>query len=212
MESCDKHPSKSAVGKCTSCGAILCDECVSDRRGDILLCYDCAMKATTRDFERWEKGKSAEAEMRAAKIKKTKREEFSGFTLFLIASIFVIALEVGVITADYFVISGEEVSYISSNTIKQRSALDLSMQNLHILSMAVESYKEDNGGLLPDKLGVLVPDYISSVPADPSTGLEYEYLFEGDTYNIVCDNPEVYGMRSLKNINGKIYYTKIEEQ
>jgi hypothetical protein len=170
------------------------------------------MKATSNDFEKWEKEKTVEAEVRKAKIKRAKREEISGFTLFLIASIFVIALEVGVITADYFILGGEEVSYISSNTIKERSMLDLSMQNLHMISMAVESYKKDNGGALPEDLDSLVPDYLSSIPVDPFTDLDYEYLFEDETYNIVCLRPEVYGMRYLKNINGKIYYIKLEEQ
>lgn len=212
MESCDKHPSRIANDKCASCGAKLCDECISDRRGDIVLCYECAMKATTSDFERWEKEKTVKAEIQKAKIKKPRKEGVSGFSLFLIASLFIIALEGGVIIADYFVLRSEDVSYISSNTIKERSMLDLSVQNLHMISMAIESYKKDHGGILPEDLKALVPDYLSSIPVDPFTDLDYEYLFEDDNYNIICLKPEVYGMRYLKSINGKIYYMKFEEQ
>lgn len=212
MERCDRHPERTAEGICASCGDRLCDECISDRRGDIVLCFECAVRATAGDFDRWERERETEAEVRRAKIKKPGKEGIGGFGWFLIITLLIIALEGGVITADYFVVRRGEVSYISSNTITKRYNLDILSMNMHRISMAIEKYKDGHGGAPPEELGALVPDYLDSIPVDPVTGLDYEYSVEGGGYSVICSAPEAHGMLYLKNVNGKLRYMKLEER
>jgi len=212
MERCDRHPERIAKGICASCGDRLCDECISDRRGNIVLCYECAMKATTSDFEKWEKKKDAEAEIQRTKIKKPEKEGIGGFGWFMIIALSIIAMEGGVIATDYFVVRRGEVSHISSNTITKRYELDVSSVNMHTISMAIERYKDDHTGALPEDLSALVPDYLDSIPADPVTGLDYEYSAEDGNYSVICSAPEAHGMLYLKNVNGKLYYMKLKEK
>ena len=210
MEKCDRHLEREARGVCASCGDRLCDECISDRRGDIVLCFECAVKATAGDFEKWDREKKAEAERRMVKVKKPGREGIGGFGWFLIITLSIIALESGIIATDYFVVRRGEVSRISSNTITRRYNLDISSMNMHKISMAIERYKDDNGGSLPKDLSSLVPDYLDSVPADPVTGLDYEYSAGDGGYIVICSTPETHGMEYLKNVNGKLQYMKLE--
>ncbi|MBN1573892.1 MAG: hypothetical protein JW984_11910 [Deltaproteobacteria bacterium] len=212
MERCDRHSERIAKGICTSCGDRLCDECISDRRGDIVLCFECAVKATAGDFEKWERKKDAEAEIRRAKIKKPEREGIGGFGWFLIITLSIIALESGIIATDYLVVRRGEISRISSNTITKRYNLDVSSVNMHKISMAIEKYKDGHGGAPPKELSALVPDYLGSIPADPVTGLDYEYLAEDGSYSVTCSAPEAHGMLYLINVNGKLHYKKLEEK
>ncbi len=211
MERCDKHSTRIAEGSCASCGAKLCEECVSDRRDNIILCYECALKATTNDFEKWEKEKTIAAEVQKAQIKKPAKERISGFTLFLIISLSLIALEGGIIMTDYFLIKSKDVSYISSNTITKRHKLDLATLDLHTISMAIESYKTNNGGTLPKDIDTLIPDFLDSQPLDSVSGLEYLYQTDNKNYTVTCPTPEVHGMRYLMSKNGKVHYLKLEE-
>ncbi len=211
MERCDKHTTRAAEGSCALCGAKLCEECVSDRRDKIVLCYECAFKATTGDFEKWKKEKDIAAEVSKAQIKKPAKERISGFNLFLIISLSLIVLECGVIMTDYLLIRSNDVSYISSNTITKRYKLDLNAQNLHTISVAIESYKINNGGTLPKDIDALIPDFLDSQPLDPVSGLGYLYQTDNKNYTVICPTPEVHGMRYLMSKNGKVYYLKLEE-
>ena len=212
MERCDRHTERIAKGICASCGDRLCDECISERRGNVVLCFECAVKATANDFEKWEREKAVEAERRKTQIKKPGREKIGGFGWFLIITLSIILLESGVIATDYFVVRRGEVSHISSNTITKRYNLDVSSMNMHKISMAIERYKDDHGGVLPEDLEALVPDYLGSVPVDPVTGFEYEYSAGDGGYSVVCSAPEAHGMEYLKNVNGKIHYKRLEER
>lgn len=58
------------------------------------------------------------------------------------------------------------------NTQKEKAARTAHNANVRVLETAVESYKQDNNGNLPDGLDKLVPDYIKSVPKVPAGAVE----------------------------------------
>lgn len=64
---------------------------------------------------------------------------------------------------------------------KEKAAITAHNANVRVLETAVESYKQDNNGNLPDGLEKLVPDYIKSVPKVPAS--ENEKL-KGQSYKI----------------------------
>lgn len=64
---------------------------------------------------------------------------------------------------------------------KEKAAITAHNANVRVLETALESYKQDNNGNLPDRLEKLVPDYIKSVPKVPAS--ENEKL-KGQSYKI----------------------------
>ncbi|MDU2383660.1 MAG: prepilin-type N-terminal cleavage/methylation domain-containing protein [Finegoldia magna] len=64
---------------------------------------------------------------------------------------------------------------------KEKAAITAHNANVRVLETAVESFKQDNSGNLPDGLEKLVPGYIKSVPKVPAS--ENEKL-KGKSYSI----------------------------
>ncbi len=53
-----------------------------------------------------------------------------------------------------------------------RQAYDGCASNLSSLSSALEVYRDSGGGKYPDRLGLLVPDYLEALPTCPSAGVD----------------------------------------
>lgn len=64
---------------------------------------------------------------------------------------------------------------------KEKAARTAHNANVRVLETAVESYKQDNKGNLPDGLDKLVPNYIKSVPKVPASNNE---KLKGKFYSI----------------------------
>ena len=52
------------------------------------------------------------------------------------------------------------------------------------IAIAIERYRRDHAGALPDTLDALVPAYLSEIPADPLTGASLLYRVGSDAYTI----------------------------
>lgn len=69
---------------------------------------------------------------------------------------------------------------------KEKAAITAHNANVRVLETAVESYRQDHNGDLPDVLDKLIPDYIKSVPKVPASNNENlkglkTYLIENGT-------------------------------
>lgn len=67
---------------------------------------------------------------------------------------------------------------------KEKAAITAHNANVRVLETAVESYKQDHNGDLPDVLDKLIPDYIKSVPKVPASNNEN---LKGKSYSIESD-------------------------
>ncbi|BFL76182.1 type II secretion system protein [Finegoldia magna] len=65
---------------------------------------------------------------------------------------------------------------------KEKAARTAHNANVRVLETALESYKQDNNGNLPDGLDKLIPDYIKSVPKVPASN--HKDLKNVKTYSI----------------------------
>jgi hypothetical protein len=52
------------------------------------------------------------------------------------------------------------------------------------VALAIERYRRDNEGRLPDSLSMLVPTYLASIPADPYSGGPLRYRTMPGAYTI----------------------------
>jgi hypothetical protein len=211
MDQCNKHPGREAVGECLSCAAYLCDECVSQKEGDRLLCYDCAVKVTLSEFDKKEKRGQVIAAVRQEKAKKASREGMRGMTVFVIVGAIIIVLQGGVVLTDYLMRNPGETSFIWSNLIQARYERDLCAGNLHRLSLTVETYKKDHNGGLPPSLDSFVPGGDDTVLVCPATSQPYLYTFHEDSYELSCPSPREHGLVYLSDENGKMKWRNAEE-
>lgn len=211
MDQCNKHPEREAVGRCLSCAAYLCDECVSQKEGDRLLCYDCAVKVTLDEFEKKEKRGQVIAAVRKEKAKKATREGMRGITVFIIVSAIIIVLQAGVILADYFTRNPGETSFIWSNLIQTRYERDICAGNLHRLSEMLETYKKDHKGGLPPNLAGLAGEGDDTVLSCPATSQPYLYTFHEGSYELSCPFPQAHGLVFISDENGKLKWRMAEE-
>jgi uncharacterized Zn finger protein (UPF0148 family) len=215
MDRCSKHAESQAVGKCLSCGRYLCDECIAQKKGGKVLCYDCAVKMTLDEFDDREKRDEVVAAVRRHEAKKeAKKDARKGprsITVFIIVGVIIIALQGGVIMADYLVRNRGETSFIWSNFIEMRYKRDLCADNLHRLARAVEIYKKDHGGSLPADPDGLISGSVDSVLTCPATGNPYSYAVRGDSYTLSCPSPEAHGLIFLTDEDGKLKWRKAEE-
>lgn len=85
---------------------------------------------------------------------------------------------------------------------KEKAAITAHNANVRVLETAVESYKQDNNGNLPDRLEKLVPDYIKSVPKVPAS--ENEKL-KGQSYKITNGKIEPEEITTTKKLINKIF-------
>lgn len=65
---------------------------------------------------------------------------------------------------------------------KEKAVRTAHNANVRVLETALESYKQDNNGNLPDGLDKLIPDYIKSVPKVPASN--HKDLKGEKTYSI----------------------------
>ena len=151
MDQCSKHADRKAVGTCLSCGRYLCEECVAQGKGGKVLCFDCAVKVTTDEFDEKEKRYRVVAAVRkqeAGKVaKKDARRGPKAFVLFVVIGSIIILLQGGVILADYLLQNRGETSFIWSNLIEIRYERDRCVDNLHRVSGRWRMYKKDHEAL-----------------------------------------------------------------
>jgi hypothetical protein len=50
--------------------------------------------------------------------------------------------------------------------------------------IAIEEYRRDHGGVVPDRLDALTPDYLPTVPLDPFSGRSLKYTPESSKYSV----------------------------
>lgn len=213
-QDCRNHSHRKAVGVCTSCGAPICQECVSEQRNGKFLCFNCALESSLDDFSELDQKQSERGEQKRSEValyrkKREKRKEKRAFKIFLIICFVIFALESGVLLVDYYLQKKEEISFISSHEMELRYNRDVSMNDLHVIGTAIESYQSQNNGELPRDLGTLVPDYIKDIPTDPISGREYIYVIEDGGYRVESPHPELYDLRYLIHRNGRMYYEKV---
>ena len=213
-ENCRNHSHKKAVGVCTSCGAPICQDCVSEQRSGKFLCFDCALESSLDDFSELNKkqiqlGEQKRSEVDLSQKRKEKKRAKRAFRIFVIVCLVVIGFESGVLLVDYYLQKKEESSIISSHEMELRYNRDSSLNNLHAISTAIELYQSQNNGALPKDLGTLMTEYIVNLPTDPITGSEYVYVIEDGGYRVESPHPELYGLRYLVNRNGRIYHEEI---
>lgn len=214
-KSCRNHPDREAVGICAACGAPICQQCVAEKQGGKFLCFDCALESSLDDFSEWEQkrvqhGEKKRAEADLYRKKKEEKEGKRAYRTFITICLVLIAFEIGVLAADYILQIKEENSFISSHGIELRYSRDLTMNDLHMIGVAIESYQSENNGALPKELGTLTTGYMATLPEDPLTGHAYTYDIEGGEYIVGSPNPELYGLSSLVNRNGRIYHEEIK--
>lgn len=65
---------------------------------------------------------------------------------------------------------------------KEKAAITAHNANVRVLETAVESYRQDHDGKLPDRLKKLEPEYIKSVPKVPASN--HKDLKGVETYSI----------------------------
>jgi hypothetical protein len=203
------------VGVCTSCGAPICQECVSEQRNGKFLCFNCALESSLDDFSELDKKQSERGEQKRSEValyrkKSEKRKEKRAFRIFLIVCIVIFACESGVLLVDYYMQKKEEISFVSSHEMELRYNRDVSLNDLHVIGTAIELYQSQNSGELPKDLGMLTPGYVKSIPTDPITGREYIYGIENGDYRVENPRPELYGLRYLVNKGGRIYHEEIK--
>jgi hypothetical protein len=215
MDQCSKHVERKAVGTCLSCGRCLCDECVAQEKGGKVLCYDCAVKVSLDEFDGREKREDVIAAVRRQEVKKAARKDARkgprSLTVFIIVGAIMIALQCGMILADYLVRNQGETSFIWSNLIEMRYERDLCADNLHRLAGAVETYKKDHGGSLPADISGLVPGSDDSVLACPATGNPYSYTVRGGSFALSCPSPEAHELIFLSDEDGNLKWQKVGE-
>lgn len=215
-ENCRNHSDRKAVGICTACGAPICRQCVGEQRDEKFLCFDCALESSLEDFSEWDKKQIQQGEKKRseADLYRKKREEKKrkrAYRIFLIVCIVLIVFEGGVLLADYILQQREESSFISSHRIELRYNRDLTLNDLHMIGGAIESYQLENDGALPKELDTLLAaEYMVTLPTDPLTGRAYTYNIENGQYIVKSPNPELYGLRYLVNRNGRIYHEEIK--
>ena len=77
------------------------------------------------------------------------------------------------------------VSQIALQALDKLAKRDLMLMALHRtfrVALALEHFRLDSGGALPDSLDVLVPKHLAAVPADPFTGQPLRYIRNGRGY------------------------------
>lgn len=132
----------------------------------------------------------------STKMKMTKTK-----TALLIVSVIFIAI-IGFILSMY--LQGGKGEYTppqqsSLNPLEQATA------DLEGLGRALEAYHGMNLQF-PDSLKSLVPDLISKLPADPSSGKPYSYETDGVArYRVFVQNPNLYNLKTLAFENGKLF-------
>jgi hypothetical protein len=70
----------------------------------------------------------------------------------------------------------------STSEIKARDARRKS--DLKLIYTALINYSDDNNGLYPTSLSLLITDYLSELPTDPITGEEYDYAISNNKTEI----------------------------
>jgi hypothetical protein len=215
MAQCSKHLERKAVGTCLSCGKYLCDECVAQKRGTKVLCYDCAVKVSVEEFSDKEKRDRTVASVRKERAlkgaRKNARTGLRPFTLLVIIGAVVILLQGAVILADYLVRSRGETSVTRSATVRMRYERDLCAGNLHRLAGAVEEYRKGHDGSLPADLDGLFPGGDDSILRCPATGLPYSYTVRGNSFILSCPSPAAHDLLFLVDEDGNLQWQKTGE-
>jgi hypothetical protein len=213
-ENCRNHPDRRAVGVCRACGKPICRQCVGEQRDDMLLCFDCALESSLDDFSEWDtkqvqRGKERRSEVDLHRKRREKKTEQKAFRIFLVVCFVIFAIEGTILLTDYLLQRKEEISFISSHEIERRYNRDVSVNDLHMIGNAIESYTSQNTGALPEDLDALITEYMVTLPTDPMTGRDYTYGVVNGEYIVASPNPELYGLRFLANRNGRVYHEEI---
>lgn len=94
-------------------------------------------------------------------------------------------------------LSAVDWGYLSDlEDLKRFTEIVQSMQRLmKATATVVEMYGKDHQGRYCENLDDLLPKYIQRMPSDPLTGKNLGYKKLVDGYQILCPNPEKYGMK-----------------
>lgn len=105
----------------------------------------------------------------------------SPFKKFLIVVGALIVLELGYLL--FFAIS--PLNQDARDVIKEALQRSKGGENIERqVQIAVQMYRGDNNGKLPDNLGQLVPKYLATQPIDPQTRQPLAYRIEGDKFYV----------------------------
>ena len=175
---CKNHPDIQATHFCVACEMPLCDDCIEESEPGQYYCFKCAMITSVSAVSATIRDKKARAADGRAKEKK-KLTAFHYFVIFTIALILAMW--------GFILFGGEEFPESESN-------IDLAGNTRVLLFMVdggIKDYAHANGGIYPQRLPDLVPDYLSiasdqlrhltllSYERDPETG-----------YNLFLANPK----------------------
>lgn len=102
----------------------------------------------------------------------------------------------------YLYSQGGKGNYVPPQ-VDQKPLVEQALASLKDVSDAVESYYTINLSY-PASLDVLVPDFLKSVPKNPSTNKPFSYRTSGGGYTVEVPDATALGLKALKFENGRV--------
>lgn len=104
----------------------------------------------------------------------------------------------------FYYLQGGESNYVPPVIEQAESPIEQAKSDLLKISSAIETYFAMNLEY-PEKLDLLVPDIIDSIPVEPAENKQYLYTTDIDeNFAVILPNPKKYNVTELKVENGKI--------
>lgn len=104
----------------------------------------------------------------------------------------------------FYYSQGGKDNYIPPEIEQAEVPIEQAESDLMKISSAIETYFAMNLEY-PEKLELLVPDIIDSIPVEPAENKQYLYATDIDeNFTVMLPNPKKYNVTELKVENGKI--------
>ena len=175
------------------------EDFIKDSRG-VEICLDCSMVETVGDYIQEEKREKERVENEIEKAKKKVSPAFVFTIAFLIVIIFIQTV-ILVVNSNKRKSHLRPLYNLKTKSIKENRLKLIS--SFSEIAEALKKYREDKK-IYPEKIELLVPGYIETLPRDPATSKEFQYKTDGSTYELICPDPSLYGMKKLlyHSVNG----------
>ena len=192
---CYRHAEKDAIYECSSCGRLICEDCMTFTDGsDEVLCPACNVETAGAVVEEEERirGEKRPETVRTGRvfIGRTAKSVVNPALVLLFLLLAAVAFGIS-----WYLDTGMEPLNLANPSFErfQNPAIEMV-----ILTSALFRYQADHNGAFPDRLSDLFPDYIDRKPTVLRSDVVYNYRTDpSDGFVLTCPQPTRYRFRRL---------------
>lgn len=193
---CYRHPHKEALYECSSCGRLICEDCmVFDEDDNEIYCPGCHVETAAEIAARDDLSYQVQASRKAGRGRsRTGEQKPARFfnPLWLLLFVILSASTYGLSWYLEAVIPPVNLSH------QEFQRLGNPAMEMMVLASAIFQYQARHDGRFPKNLDDLFPDYIDRSPTVLRSAVRYDYRLNSQSgFLLTCPQPTKYGFRKL---------------